>query len=299
MRRLAPLRPHTSPRHCCYPPAPPPPRGLFHRPWCGRPPPPHSPTPNNPICHPPPATRPVRTLLIDNYDSYTYNLYQLLATVNGVPPTVVTNDAYPSLASAIAAIGPFDNIVVSPGPGTPDAAADLPALAADALASTAGAGGGGGGGGGDDGGSGGGSPLPVLGVCLGLQGLCAAAGARVGPAPDGPVHGRLATVERSPAGRGCPLLGRLPVDAWQAVRYHSLAVDAAGLPPWLTPTAWAAGVLMAVRHTSRHLYGVQFHPESVATEYGAELLAAFRDLTLEAATAAAAAAAAAGQPPGL
>ncbi|GAB0493899.1 hypothetical protein MMPV_005186 [Pyropia vietnamensis] len=252
---------------------------------------------------PPPP--PIRTLLIDNYDSYTYNLYQLLTAVNGTPPTVVAADAYPSVAAAVAAAAggiPFDNVVVSPGPGSPTRGNnDYPPLPADAMAAT---------------GPRSVAGLPALGVCLGHQGLCASAGAVITAAPDGPVHGRVATVVRTPAGRACPLLGRLPVDAWRAVRYHSLAVVGGGeeageegaLPAGLVATAWADGVvvggmggenadgrqppspprvLMAVRHATRPLYGVQFHPESVATEYGYELLAAFRDLTRDAATAAA------------
>ncbi|MFE6054270.1 aminodeoxychorismate synthase component I [Kitasatospora sp. NPDC056446] len=189
----------------------------------------------------------MRTLLIDNHDSFTYNLHHLAAEVNGVPPTVIRNDdhrAWDRLDPAS-----FDNLLVSPGPGRPERPADF-GLSRRAL---------------DLG-------LPVLGVCLGHQGLCHHHGARVAHAPE-PVHGRVTTVRHD----GEDLFAGIP-SPFRAVRYHSLAVDR--LPDCLEATAYGPdGVLMAVRHRSLPQWGVQFHPESIASEHGHRLLANFRDLT--------------------
>ncbi|MGW0026962.1 aminodeoxychorismate synthase component I [Rhodococcus sp. NPDC003383] len=190
--------------------------------------------------------RPTRTLLVDNYDSFTYNLYSLLAEVNGVPPTVVTNDTpWDHIDPAR-----FDNIVVSPGPGRPDRPRDF-GISARALL---------------DGG------LPVLGVCLGHQGLCHLFGAPVVRAPE-PVHGRLARIVHT----GTGLFAGLP-PRFAAVRYHSLIVEQ--VPDALEAVAWTEdGLLMGVAHRTRPLWGVQFHPESICTEHGRDLLVNFRDAT--------------------
>jgi para-aminobenzoate synthetase len=190
----------------------------------------------------------MKTLLIDNYDSFTYNLFQLLAEVNGEPPEVVRNDeaSWEELARR-----DFDNVVISPGPGRPDDPADF-GVCLDAIRH---------------------AEAPLLGVCLGHQGLCWALGGSVEHAPEA-VHGRTSAVVHD----GSPLFAGIPRE-FQAVRYHSLCAGWA-LPEELEPTAWASdGVLMAVAHRTRPLWGVQFHPESVATEHGRRLLANFRDLT--------------------
>ncbi|MFF0813649.1 aminodeoxychorismate synthase component I [Rhodococcus sp. NPDC003318] len=188
----------------------------------------------------------MRTLLIDNYDSFTYNLYSLLTEVNGRTPTVLTNDRpWESVRLA-----DYDNIVISPGPGRPDRVRDF-GISAQALAD---------------------SGLPVLGVCLGHQGLCHLFGGRVVPAPE-PRHGRLSSVSHD----GRDLFEGIP-SPFQVVRYHSLAV--ADLREPLDPQAWADdGVLMAVRHRDRPMWGVQFHPESICTEHGRRLLENFAALT--------------------
>jgi para-aminobenzoate synthetase len=189
----------------------------------------------------------MRTLLIDNYDSYTYNLFHLIATVNGVEPVVVTN----STRLPAERFADFDNIVISPGPGHPGVPGDF-GVSAEVIAH---------------------SPLPVLGVCLGHQGIALAAGAAVRPAPV-PRHGHLTRVRHV----GDGLFAGIPQD-FVAVRYHSLAVPEP-LPENLVATAWAEdGVVMALRHRHRPHFGVQFHPESVATGYGAALLENFRRLT--------------------
>jgi para-aminobenzoate synthetase len=190
----------------------------------------------------------LKTLLIDNYDSFTYNLFQLLAEVNGDEPLVVRNDeaAWAELAGL-----QFDNIVLSPGPGSPDRGGDF-GVCADAIRH---------------------ARAPLLGVCLGLQGLCWVNGARVVPAPE-PVHGRLSAVLHDDR----TLLAGIPRE-FQAVRYHSLCVEQP-LPRQLEAIAWTSdGVLMAARHRTRPQWGVQFHPESICSEHGRRLLANFRELT--------------------
>ncbi|MDT5036609.1 MAG: para-aminobenzoate synthetase [Micromonosporaceae bacterium] len=197
---------------------------------------------------PPPAPRPpVRTLLIDNYDSFTYNLVHLLARVNGCPPVVLRNDDVAGLrATDLTAI---DAVVVSPGPGHPAVARDF-GISAWAIAQP---------------------DLPVLGVCLGHQGLCLGAGARIGPARD-PRHGRVSAVYHD----GTGLFAGLP-SPFDAVRYHSLLVY--DLPANMEVLAQTAdGLLMAARDRTRPRWGVQFHPESIATGWGGRLLANFRDL---------------------
>ncbi|MFC9680849.1 aminodeoxychorismate synthase component I [Streptomyces sp. NPDC056948] len=192
----------------------------------------------------------MKTLLIDNYDSYTYNLFQLIAEVNGEEPVVVRND---TPVDGIPDLREFDNLVVSPGPGHPGDARDF-GIGTRLLAT---------------------SPVPVLGVCLGHQGIALGERGLVGPAPE-PRHGHLSTVRHDER----DLFQGLP-QHFTAVRYHSLAVREP-LPPALEATAWAEdGVLMGLRHRSRPLWGVQFHPESVLTEYGHRMLVNFRNLTAE------------------
>ncbi|MEU6805750.1 aminodeoxychorismate synthase component I [Streptomyces neyagawaensis] len=192
----------------------------------------------------------MKTLLIDNYDSYTYNLFQLIAEVNGEDPVVVLNDAAPD---GIPELREFDNVVVSPGPGHPSEPRDF-GIAAQVIAEAA---------------------IPVLGVCLGHQGIAVGERADVEPAPW-PRHGHLSTVRHD----GRDLFRGLPQN-FTVVRYHSLSVREP-LPPNLEATAWSEdGVLMGLRHRERPLWGVQFHPESVLTDHGHRLLVNFRDLTEE------------------
>lgn len=191
----------------------------------------------------------MRTLLIDNHDSYTYNLFQLLAEVNGEEPVVIANDA---AAVADLDLDGFDNIVISPGPGHPARSRDF-GVSRDVLIKAS---------------------VPVLGVCLGHQGLAVWAGGEVVPAPV-PVHGEVARVRHD----GDELFAGIP-EEFGAVRYHSLCV-AQPLPSDLQATAWSEdGVVMALRHRLMPRWGVQFHPESIETEYGRRMLANFRDLTL-------------------
>ncbi len=190
----------------------------------------------------------MKTLLIDNYDSFTYNLFQLLAEANGDEPIVVHNDA--SSWAELRELA-FDNIVVSPGPGSPDHEGDF-GVCAEAIRE---------------------ATVPVLGVCLGHQGMCWVHGGEVLHAPE-VMHGRLSAVLHDDS----PLFAGIPRE-FQAVRYHSLCV-AEPLPPELEAIARTSdGVVMALAHRTLPHWGVQFHPESICTDYGRQLLANFRDLT--------------------
>lgn len=184
------------------------------------------------------------TLLVDNYDSYTYNVFHLLAAVSGEEPIVVHNDMVSWRALSR---WEFDAIVLSPGPGRPDRWHDF-GVCADILRS---------------------ADVPVLGICLGHQGLGYVLDGTVMAAPMA-MHGRLSQVEHSGEG----LFAGLP-QGFSVVRYHSLAVTGS-LGPHGRATAWTPdGVVMGIEHTARPMWGVQFHPESIATEHGHRLVENF------------------------
>src|SRR5215218_730432 len=188
----------------------------------------------------------MRTLLIDNYDSFTFNLFHLVGEVNGDEPIVVRNDELPW--EELAAL-PVDNIVISPGPGRPDHERDV-GVSLDALRYAG---------------------VPVLGVCLGHQALAHVAGGAIDHAPE-VMHGRLSRIHHD--GRG--LFEGVP-QGFAAVRYHSLVVGA--VPADLRVTAWTPDhVVMGLEHRTRPVWGVQFHPESISTEHGHHLIRNFRDL---------------------
>ena len=190
----------------------------------------------------------MRTLLIDNYDSYTFNLFHLLGEVNGSEPVVVRNDELPW--EELAALG-ADNIVISPGPGRPEHPRDV-GVSLDALVR---------------------AQVPVLGVCLGHQALAYVTGGTVERARE-VMHGRLSPIHHDARA----VFAGVP-QGFLAVRYHSLVVGA--VPPALRVTAWTPdGVIMGLEHRARPLYGVQFHPESVSTRHGRRMLENFRELTL-------------------
>jgi para-aminobenzoate synthetase component 2 len=183
--------------------------------------------------------RPRRILVVDNYDSFVFNLVQYLAQL-GAECTVVRNDAV-AASDALA----YDGVLLSPGPGTPEKAG----VCVDLVREVEG-------------------QVPVLGVCLGHQAIAVAHGAVVERAPE-LLHGKTSQVSHEGAG----VLDGLP-SPFTATRYHSLSVRPDSLPSELEVTGWTdSGVIMAVRHRDLAVEGVQFHPESVLTEGGHRLLA--------------------------
>ena len=183
------------------------------------------------------------TLLIDNYDSFSYNLYQLVGAL-GPPVRVIRNDEM--TLEEIRALHP-DRIILSPGPGRPEDAGIT--MAAVQL----------------------GQEVPLLGVCLGHQAICAAFGGTVTYARQ-LMHGKQSRVTFD---RTCPLFRGLPEQGLVA-RYHSLAVAADTLPSELKATARTEdGEIMAVQHRQYPIYGVQFHPESIMTPEGKTMLKNF------------------------
>jgi anthranilate synthase component 2 len=189
-------------------------------------------------------------LVLDNYDSFTYNLVQYLGEL-GAEVTVVRNDV--STVDAIAAMRP-GRVVISPGPGRPEDAGVTMALI-DRM----------------------GAATPILGVCLGHQAIGAVFGGTVTRAPV-PMHGKTSTIEHD--GRG--VFSGLTAP-FQASRYHSLIVADEGLPPDLEVTARTREdrLIMGLRHRSRPIHGVQFHPESILTEEGRKILRNFLDDRLD------------------
>lgn len=198
----------------------------------------------------------MKTLVIDNYDSFTHNLVHLIGQINQEEPLVVFNDemTWDELSARR-----FDNIVISPGPGRPDRAADF-GLCRDAIDK---------------------ADVPLLGVCLGHQGIAMAAGAGLINAPS-LVHGRSSLIRH----KGHPLFAGM-ASPFAAARYHSFIMQRP-LPEDLEEIAWTEdGLVMALARRSRPQWGVQFHPESILTEDGRILLQNFRDLSREARGAAA------------
>jgi para-aminobenzoate synthetase len=186
----------------------------------------------------------VSTLLVDNYDSYTYNVFHLLAAVSGEEPIVIRND---TVSWGALSRWDFDAIVISPGPGRPERWHDF-GVCADILRW---------------------SEVPILGICLGHQGLGRLLDGVVSSAPRA-MHGRISQVRH--VGHG--LFEGIPQD-FSVVRYHSLVVSGP-IGPEGSVTAWTGdGVVMGIEHRRRPLWGVQFHPESVSTEYGHALIENF------------------------
>jgi anthranilate synthase component 2 len=185
-------------------------------------------------------------LLIDNYDSFTYNLVHFLGELGAVPE-VVRNDKI--TVDAALALAP-NAIVLSPGPCTPNEAGICLELIARA-----------------------GPTVPVLGVCLGHQAIGQAYGGKVVRAPA-PMHGKLSTIRNE--GRG--IFGGV-ASRFEVTRYHSLIVDRASLPDCLAITAETDdGIIMGLQHRTHPVHGVQFHPESIASEHGHDVLANFLEL---------------------
>ncbi len=181
-----------------------------------------------------------KILVIDNYDSFVFNLVQYLAQL-GAECTVVRNDEI-DVSQALK----FDGVLISPGPGTPERAGvsmDMVHYCAE-------------------------HKIPLFGVCLGHQAICAAFGGTVSQAPE-LLHGKTSLVHHA----GLGVLKDVP-NPFTATRYHSLALERSTLPDELQITSETeTGVVMSVRHKSLPIEGVQFHPESVLTEHGHKMLA--------------------------
>jgi anthranilate synthase component 2 len=188
----------------------------------------------------------VTTLVLDNYDSFTWNLVQLVGAL-GERPIVHRNDAID--VAGIRALAP-SRIILSPGPGSPTDQARTGVCRAviDEL----------------------GGEIPILGVCLGHQLVVHAYGGAIIRAAE-PMHGKTSAIFHDGEG----LLAELP-RPFEAMRYHSLVADPAHIPSCLTVTAWCKdGTVMGVRHRQYDVFGVQFHPESIGTTSGRALVAAF------------------------
>lgn len=185
-------------------------------------------------------------VLIDNYDSFSYNLVHFLGEL-GAEAAVWRNDAI--TPDEVLARRP-EAIVLSPGPCDPDKAGICLDLVRRAAGRT-----------------------PLLGVCLGHQAIAQAFGARIVRA-DAPMHGKLSAIRH----RGGSLFAGLP-SPFEATRYHSLTVEPESLPSVFDIAADTEdGTIMAIRHRDLPIHGVQFHPESIASEYGREVLANFLDI---------------------
>jgi para-aminobenzoate synthetase len=179
----------------------------------------------------------MRTLLVDNHDSYTYNVFHLLAAASGEEPVVVNNDA---VSWRVLSRSNFDAIVLSPGPGRPERWHDF-GVCRDILRY---------------------SEIPVLGICLGHQGIGNLLEGGVSTAPMA-MHGRLSRIRHD----GTGLFEGIPQD-FSVVRYHSLAITSP-MGPEGHEVAWSEdGVVMGIEHRTKPMWGVQFHPESIATEHG-------------------------------
>jgi len=183
-------------------------------------------------------------ILIDNYDSFTWNLYHYLGDL-GAETVVHRNDKI-SVGQVISARP--EAIVISPGPGAPKQAGIIIDLVKEAA-----------------------GDIPIFGVCLGLQAIGEAFGGKVVRAPT-QMHGKVSHVKHD--GRG--VFNALPQD-FAATRYHSLVIDKASLPVELEITAETDGVIMGLQHKTKNVHGVQFHPESIASEHGHKILRNFLD----------------------
>ena len=182
----------------------------------------------------------VRLAVVDNYDSFTYNLVQYLAEL-GAESDVFRNDAV-----TVGDLGAYAGVVISPGPGTPADAG----VSTEAIRALSG-------------------KTPILGVCLGHQCLGEAFGGRV--IRNEPAHGKTSWIRHDNSGVMAGVS-----DPFEATRYHSLIVEKKSMPDDLVVTAWTAdGTVMGLRHARHPTYGVQFHPESILTKEGKKILANF------------------------
>ncbi len=184
-------------------------------------------------------------ILIDNYDSFTWNLYHYLGDLGAT--TVVHRNDKISVGQVMSAKP--EAIVISPGPGVPSQAGMIIDLVKEAA-----------------------GKIPVFGVCLGLQAIGEAFGGKVVRAPT-QMHGKISGVTHGSKG----VFDALP-QSFSATRYHSLVIERSSLPDCLEVTAETDGLIMGLQHKSLNVHGVQFHPESIASEHGHQILKNFLDM---------------------
>ena len=179
----------------------------------------------------------MKSLIIDNYDSYTYNLFQLIGKVSGVEPIVIKNDelTFEEILNL-----EFDNVIISPGPGSPDKEKDF-GICKEVIEKL---------------------DKPILGICLGHQGIYFYNGGKVLRAEE-PMHGRQSEV----AHNGKNLFSGIE-NNFKVTRYHSLTCENKELPNISIDAITKDGVVMGISHKTKPIYGLQFHPESIASEYG-------------------------------
>lgn len=190
----------------------------------------------------------MRSLIIDNYDSYTYNLYQLIGKVSGIEPIVIKNDemTYDEILNL-----DFDNVIISPGPGSPDKEKDF-GVCKDIIEKL---------------------DKPILGICLGHQGIYYYHGGKVVRAEE-PMHGRQSSVNHN--GKG---LFKGIKNNFVVTRYHSLTCEDKELDDIEIDARTPEGIVMGICHKTKPIYGLQFHPESIASECGEELIKNFINIT--------------------
>ena len=190
----------------------------------------------------------MRSLIIDNYDSYTYNLYQLIGKVSGIEPIVIKNDemTYDEILNLN-----FDNVIISPGPGSPDKKKDF-GICKDIIEKL---------------------NKPILGICLGHQGIYYCHGGEVVRAEE-PMHGRQSSVNHN--GKG---LFKGIKNNFTVTRYHSLTCQDQELDDIEINARTPEGIVMGISHKTKPIYGLQFHPESIASECGEELINNFINIT--------------------
>lgn len=190
----------------------------------------------------------MRSLIIDNYDSYTYNLYQLIGNVSGLEPIVIKNDemTYDEILNL-----DFDNVIISPGPGSPDKEKDF-GVCKDIIEKL---------------------DKPILGICLGHQGIYYYHGGKVARAEE-PMHGRQSSVNHNGKGLFKGIKSNFIV-----TRYHSLTCQDQELDDIEIDARTLEGIVMGISHKTKPIYGLQFHPESIASECGEELIKNFINIT--------------------
>lgn len=187
-------------------------------------------------------------ILIDNYDSFTFNLYQYIGSIN--PDIKVFRNDKTSI-SEIEKLNP-SHIVISPGPGFPDSAG----ISKKVIEAFSGS-------------------MPILGICLGHQAIGEVFGARITHSPTGPIHGKRSDIHIA---SGCPIFLGLP-PIIKAGRYHSLSIDSDTVPDDLLIIAETnEGIIMGIAHKKHPVYGIQFHPESVLTDFGMRIIENFLNI---------------------